>query len=55
MQMTREEYLALADHVIENDGDLEELREKVQELLVDELGQRGIPCPRICSIGEVRR
>lgn len=46
MQMTREEYLALADHVIENDGSLEELREKVQELLVDELGQRGIRLPK---------
>lgn len=42
MQMTREEYTALADHVIENDGDLDRLERIVFELLEDELGQRGI-------------
>ena len=49
MQMTREEYLRLADHVIENDGSLEELQEKVLGLLVDELGQRGIRLPKDLS------
>ena len=42
MQMTREEYAALAQHVIENDGDLDDLETKVYDLLEDELGQRGI-------------
>ena len=42
MQMTREEYLALADFVIPNDGTKEELAAKVYELLNSQLGQRGI-------------
>ena len=46
MQMTREEYTALASHVIENDGDLDQLEKKVFDLLEDELGQRGIRLTR---------
>lgn len=42
MQMTREEYEALADHVLNNDGPPEELAGRVMELLDLELGQRGI-------------
>jgi dephospho-CoA kinase len=42
MQMSRDEYIALADHVIENDGTLDELRQAVETLLVDELKERGI-------------
>ncbi len=42
MQMTREEYEALADHVLNNDGPPDELAGRVMELLELELGQRGI-------------
>lgn len=42
MQMTDEEYKALADHVIENSGDYDTLYRQVHELIVRELGQRGI-------------
>jgi dephospho-CoA kinase len=42
MQMTRDEYQKLADHVLENDGTPTELAAKIMELLLSELGQRGI-------------
>jgi dephospho-CoA kinase len=42
MQMSRDDYVAIADQVIENDGTLDELREKVRELLILELKERGI-------------
>lgn len=42
MQMTREEYTELADHVIENDGSREDLAVRIMNLLQAELGQRGI-------------
>ncbi|MEA4888239.1 MAG: dephospho-CoA kinase [Clostridiaceae bacterium] len=42
MQMTREEYTGLADHVIENNQGLDELTGRIRELLNQELGQRGI-------------
>jgi dephospho-CoA kinase len=42
MQMPRDDYFALADHVIENDGSREDLAEIILKLLDDELGQRGI-------------
>lgn len=42
MQMAKADYLALADHIIENDGDLDELRQTVQHLLEEELSVRGI-------------
>jgi dephospho-CoA kinase len=42
MQMSREQYTDLADFVLENNGSLAELEEKVAQLLDQELGQRGI-------------
>ncbi|MDW7658545.1 MAG: dephospho-CoA kinase [Bacillota bacterium] len=42
MQMSREDYVAIADQVIENDGTLDELRDKVRELLIQELKERGV-------------
>ena len=42
MQMTQEEYTAIADHVIENDGDYLSLLTQVEALLQQELGLRGI-------------
>lgn len=42
MQMTKEEYLDLADHFIENNQDIASLADKVRELLERELGSRGI-------------
>ena len=42
MQMTRDEYFALATHVLDNDGSPEELARRVLELLDEELGKRGI-------------
>ncbi len=42
MQMTDEEYKALAHHLIENNGDYVSLVSQVRELLAKELGQRGI-------------
>ncbi len=46
MQMKREDYLKLADHVIQNDGSPEELTEQVMALLEQELGQRGVRIKR---------
>lgn len=42
MQMTKEEYLALADYVILNNGTREELAASIYELLESQLSQRGI-------------
>lgn len=42
MQMTQEEYLKLADRVLENDGSLNDLLEKVLALMEKELSPRGI-------------
>ena len=42
MQMNDEEYKALADFVIENSGDYETLYRQVYDLIIRELGQRGI-------------
>ena len=42
MQMTREEYEAIADHLIDNDRDYPALIEQVEALLKQELGSRGI-------------
>jgi len=42
MQMTRDEYFALATHVLDNDGSTEELASRIQALLDEELGKRGI-------------
>jgi len=42
MQMNRDEYFALATHILDNDGTPDALADKVRALLDDELGQRGI-------------
>jgi len=42
MQMTDEEYQNLADRIIENSGDYQSLFTQVRDLIVQELGQRGI-------------
>lgn len=42
MQMTREEYFALATHIVNNDGSRDELAARIRSLLEDELGSRGI-------------
>jgi len=42
MQMTREEYLALADHVFANNGSREDLAAGIRQALKTELEQRGI-------------
>lgn len=42
MQMTDEEYKALGTHLIENNGDFPSLLDQVRDLIVQELGQRGI-------------
>jgi dephospho-CoA kinase len=42
MQMTREEYEELADVVIDNNGTVEDLRAKVDEIIIRELHERGI-------------
>lgn len=42
MQMTDDEYSALADHVIDNSGTIEELNERVDSLIKKELHERGI-------------
>jgi len=42
MQMTRDEYENLADIIIENNGGPDELEEKVNALIRQELGKRGI-------------
>ncbi len=49
MQMSRDEYIALADHVIENDSSLDALRASVEALLIQELKERGV---RIRIAGE---
>ncbi len=49
VQMTREEYSALAAHEIDNNGSLIELEEQVLRLLRDELGQRGIQVPGLSN------
>ncbi len=41
-QMTREEYEAIADILIDNSGSLDELRVKVRGILEEQLGMRGI-------------
>lgn len=43
MQMTEDEYKALASEVIRNDGSREELLEAVEEFALRELAGRGIP------------
>lgn len=47
VQMTPEEYRELADHEIENNGNLLELEERVKTLLKEELAQRGISLPSL--------
>lgn len=42
MQMNRDEYFALATHILDNDGPPDALADKVRSLLDEELGQRGI-------------
>lgn len=42
MQMNDDEYQAIADRIIENSGDFEALFVQVRELVMQELGQRGI-------------
>ena len=42
MQMTKEEYIALADFVIDNNTSEDDLRQHVYALMEQELGQRGI-------------
>ncbi len=42
MQMTDEEYVSLGDFEINNSGSLEELNQKVEELITKQLHERGI-------------
>ena len=42
VQMTDDEYSELADHVIDNSGSVDELKEKVEALIVSQLHERGI-------------
>ncbi|NCA98784.1 MAG: dephospho-CoA kinase [Clostridia bacterium] len=42
MQMTRDEYQAIADHLIDNSGDFAALIQTVEDLFKDELASRGI-------------
>lgn len=42
MQMTRDEYQAIADHLIDNSGDYGALVQSVEALFKDELASRGI-------------
>ena len=42
VQMTDDEYAELADHVIDNSGTPDELKEKVDALIVSQLHERGI-------------
>ncbi len=42
MQMSRETYFKIADHIIENDGTLQELKRATEELLIQELKERGV-------------
>ena len=40
--MTNDEYAALADFEIDNSGSLEDLNEKVEKLIKEQLHERGI-------------
>lgn len=42
VQMTDDEYSELADHVIDNSGSIDELKVKVEALIVSQLHERGI-------------
>ncbi len=42
VQMTNDEYAALADHVIDNSGSYDDLVERINELIKSELNERGI-------------
>ena len=42
MQMSRATYFKIADHIIENDGTLQELKRATEELLIQELKERGV-------------
>ena len=42
MQMTKDEYLKLADREIDNSGNMEELTDQVYMLMQQELAPRGI-------------
>ena len=42
MHMSRETYFKIADHIIENDGTLQELKRATEELLIQELKERGV-------------
>ena len=42
IQMSNDEYAALGDHVLDNSGTLEELTDKIEELIKKELNERGI-------------
>ncbi len=42
MQMTDEEYLNIGDHEINNSGTLDELKARVEELILSQLHERGI-------------
>ncbi len=46
VQIPQEDYLALADEVLENDGDRDELERHVDRLLEDTLTTRGIRLPK---------
>ena len=42
VQMSNDEYAALGDFEIDNSGTVDELNEKVEELIKSQLGERGI-------------
>lgn len=48
VQLNEEEYRKLSTHMIYNNGDLSDLRTKVQELLESELQSRGIAYQSLC-------
>ena len=48
VQLNEEEYRKLSTHMIYNNGDLGDLRSKVQELLESELQSRGIAYQSLC-------
>lgn len=52
MQMSAEEYKALASEVLENDEDVEELKEKCNLFIQKELWTRGIRLPLLKKEGE---
>ncbi len=54
MQMTREEYEAIADHLIDNNKDYPALIEQVEALLKQELGNRGIRFQSLARHGDVQ-